>query len=161
MFFSGISDFESKFKTFDRLNSLLFNVWRDKSAEAYRDGDIARITNEYRNYISQVRSLAEEANRLNRQLDEKSRQIEKLKSEIWSIATTPEIIKCDIWEAKGEEAVYTQDENGHVHVHYRPCGQVRFVAKGLNGRSPQEEQAVAARYLGPCDKINVRLYKNL
>ena len=36
MFLDGINDLESKFKLFDRLNTLLFNVWRDKSAEAYK-----------------------------------------------------------------------------------------------------------------------------
>ena len=36
MFFRGINEFESKFKLFDRLNSLLFNVWRGKAAETAR-----------------------------------------------------------------------------------------------------------------------------
>ena len=156
MFLDGISDLESKFKLFDRLNTLLFNVWRDKSAEAYKNNDIARITNEYRNYISQVRSLAEEASRLNKELDQKLNTITQLQREVYNIAINPQIDDCSIWEARGLRAVYTDEGeyNGDV-----PCGEeVRFVAKGVRAGG---EKAVAAQYLGDCDDMIVNLVKNL
>ena len=156
MFLDGINDLESKFKLFDRLNTYLFNVWRDKSAEAYKNNDIARITNEYRNYISQVRSLAEEASRLNKELDQKLNAITQLQREVYNIAINPQIDDCSIWEARGLRAVYT-DEGEYSHD--VPCGEeVRFVTKGVRAGG---EKAAAAQYLGDCDDMIVNLVMNL
>lgn len=155
MFFRGINEFESKFKLFDRLNSLLFNVWRGKAAETYKNGDIARITNEWRNYSSQVRSLAEEANRLNSELDQKLEKITRLNREINAIASNPQIYDCSIWEAIGEEAIY--DDEGNVR-YYQECAHERYVAKGVRVHNEKE---IAAQYVGDCDNIRVQLIKNL
>lgn len=160
MFFNGIQDFESNFKTFDRLNTLVFNVWRDKSAWAYRDGDIARITNEYRQYISRVRSLAQEAERLNKELDNKMSQIRQLNNEIVNLALNPDIKDCAIWEARGYEIRPGREEEGVPPSEvYR--GSTLFVAKGLSGATSEQQNAIAARYMGGCDKIQVRLNSNL
>lgn len=126
MFFNGINEFESKFKLFDRLNIVVFNIWRDKNAIAYRDGDIARITNEYRRYISKVRTLSEEANSLNRELDNKMHEIENLRREIGNIYTNPEIAGCSIFEAQGENNIRRED--GSLGTEYSE--RFRFVAKG-------------------------------
>lgn len=158
MFFHGINEFESKFKLLDRLNILVFNVWRDKKAQEYKDGNVARLTNEYRNYISRVRSLAEEANQLHKGLDEQLREIERLKHDVINTALNPGINNCDIWSARSEEAVY--DSEGRIS-HYRQCGSARFVAKGLNGAPSNTKNATAARYLGHCDKIHVDLERHL
>ena len=125
MFFSGISEFESKFKAFDRLNALVFNVWRDKNALAYRDGDIARITNEYRRYISKVRSLSEETNKLERELEGKLREIENLARQVADINYNPEIKDCSIYEAWGENTVRAEDGSPRTIRSRR----IRFVAK--------------------------------
>jgi len=109
MFFNGIGEFESKFKAFDRLNILVFNVWRDKNALAYRDGDIARITNEYRRYISKVRSLSEEASSLERGLEGKLREIERLANQVADISCNPEIRDCSIYDAWGENTFRAED----------------------------------------------------
>jgi len=160
MFFNGIQDFESNFKTFDRLNTLVFNVWRDKSAWAYRDGDIARITNEYRQYITRVRSLAQEAERLYKELDRKMSQIRQLNNEIANLAQNPEIKDCAIWEARGYEIRPGRPEEGIPPTEvYR--GSTKFVAKGLNGAGSDQKNAVAARYLSGCDKYQVSLSRNL
>lgn len=125
MFFNGISEFESKFKAFDRLNILLFNVWRDKNALAYRDGDIARITNEYRRYISKVRSLSEQAQNLERALADKYREIENLAHQVADISYNPEIKDCSIYEAWGENTVRAEDGSPKTIRSER----IRFVAK--------------------------------
>ena len=160
MFFSGIHDFERNFKTLDRLNMVVFNVWRDKSAMAYRDGDIARITNEYRQYISRARSLAQEAERLYKELDQKMSHIQQLNHEISNLSLNPEIKDCAIWEARGYDIVPGRPEEGiPPSDQYR--GSQEFVAKGLNGATSEQQKAVAARYMGGCDKIQVRLNSNL
>ena len=156
MFFSGIQDFESNFKTFDRLNTIVFNVWRDKSAWAYRDGDIARITNEYRQYISRARSLAQEAERLNKELDNKMSQIRQLNNEIANLAVNPAINGCAIWEAQGYKIVPGREEEGIPPTEV-PCGSTRFVAKG----DSESNKSMASQYLGGCDKVTVRLDRRL
>lgn len=152
MFVRGINEFESKFKLFDRLNSLLFNVWRGKAAETYKNGDIARITNEWRNYSSQVRSLAEEVNRLYRELDNKYHEIERLGHDISNICLNPTINNCAIWEAYGEDPVYDCEGN---RSHDERTPTVRFVAKR------GQEEFVAPRHIGSHYKNYVTLERNL
>lgn len=125
MFLNGISEFESKFKMLDRLNSLVFNVWRDKNAIAYRDGDMARITNEYRHYISDVRSLSEEVKGLERKLENTFREIEALVHQVNNISGNPEIQGCRIYEAWGENTV--RDNEGAIKI--QRSDRIRFVAK--------------------------------
>jgi hypothetical protein len=156
MFFRGIDELESTFKTFDRLNSVVFNVWRDKAAETYKNGDIARITNEYRNYISQIRSLAQEANKLYSELRSKEEQIRSLSYRTCSLGNNPPIDGCNIYNAKGLEAVYYDD--GSVH-HYNEISSVNFVGKSSQVWAHEKEYA--ARFVGYCDDIEVRLIKNL
>ena len=155
MFLKAINVFESKFKAFDRLNVLLFNVWRGKAADIYRDSDLARIINEYRNYISQVRTLTQEAKRLNDELSKKEDNIHRLQREITEIARNPQIHDCSMWEAEGKEAVYF--DNGDVR-YYQTCTEVRYVAKGVRAHNEKE---IAAEFVGPCDKIHVKLLRNL
>ena len=126
MLFNGINEFESTFKTFDRLNAVVFNVWRDKSASAYRDGDIARISNEYRRYISKVRSLSEEANRLERELENKLRELDVINNQLLNISLNPEINGCSIYEAWGENTYTGEDGTPKT----QRSESVRFVAKG-------------------------------
>ena len=155
MFLRGINEFELKFKTFDRLNVLLFNVWRGKAAEIYRNSDLARIANEYRNYISQVRTLAEEAKRLNDQLADKESQIIQLHQALMEISKNPQIHDCSMWKAEGKDAVYY--DNGEVR-YYETCAEARYVAKGVRAHNEKE---IAAEFVGPCDKIHVILLRNL
>lgn len=155
MFLRGINEFEFKFKTFDRLNVLLFNVWRGKAADIYRDSDLARIANEYRNYISQVRTLAQEAKRLKDQLAEKESQIIQLHQALMEISKNPQIHDCSMWKAEGKDAVYY--DNGEVR-YYETCAEARYVAKGVRAHNEKE---IAARFVGPCDKIRVQLLKKL
>ena len=155
MFLRGINEFELKFKTFDRLNVLLFNVWRGKAADIYRDSDLARIANEYRNYISQVRTLAEEAKRLNDQLAEKESQITQLHRSLMEISKNPQIHDCSMWKAEGKDAVYY--DNGEVR-YYETCAEAHYVARGVRAHNEKE---IAAEFVGPCDKIHVILLRNL
>lgn len=150
MFFNGINDFESKFKLFDRLNLLVFNVWRDKKAIAYRDSDIARITNEWRNYVSRARSLSEEANMMERGLDRKLSEIESIMSKLVSLAANPQIRNCGIYEAYGTTQEYHDDGSPGREFSTK---QVRFVAKQGN------EKNYAAGLVGSCDQIHVRAVK--
>lgn len=146
MFLNGISEFESRFKLFDRLNIIVFNVWRDKKAIAYRDSDIARITNEYRNYISCVRSLAEQANKLEQSLEQKQREIERLRNEIGNLRLNPQIRNCCIFTAYGETQQYRED--GRPGRTER-SDKVRFVAKRGT------ERGIAESMVGGHDRVYV------
>ena len=151
MLFRTISSLETNFKLLDRLNTMVFNVWRDKSAQTYKNADMARITNEYRKYISQVRILAEEAKKIENSLDVKLREITRMKNDIMNLYYDIPIRECAIWSAYGENL--TQDQDGYVTS--KRCAETRFVAKY------HTERDAAARYLGPCDKIHVSQEKAL
>jgi hypothetical protein len=152
MFLNGISEFESKFKLFDRLNSVVFNVWRDKKALAYRDSDIARITNEYRNYISCVRTLAEQANQLERNLEQKRTEIDRLRSDVANLALNSQIRDCCIFSAYGETQQYREDGSpGRT----QKSDKVRFVAKRGT------ERGIAESMVGGYDKVYVNQERSL
>ena len=152
MFFSGISEFESKFKLFDRLNTIVFNVWRDKKAIAYRDSDIARITNEYRNYISCVRSLAEQANKLEQSLEQKRKEIEHIRNDILNLRLNPQISDYCIFTAYGETQNYNEDGSpGRADR----SDKMRFVAKRGT------ERGIAEGMVGGYDRVYVNQERSL
>ena len=43
MFFRQISDFEENFKFLDRLNAIVFNVWKDNNAEAFKTQSMEQV----------------------------------------------------------------------------------------------------------------------
>jgi hypothetical protein len=100
--------------------------------------------------------LAQEAERLNKELDNKMSQIQQLNREISNLSLNPAINDCAIWEAQGFKIVPGREEEG-VPPTEVPCGTTRFVAKGLS----EDHKATAAQYLGGCDKVTVRLDKRL
>ena len=55
MFFRQISDFEENFKFLDRLNAIVFNVWKDNNAEAFKTQSMEQLEMFYRNYIDEMR----------------------------------------------------------------------------------------------------------
>ena len=55
MFYREIQDFEENFRLLDRLNVMLLNVWRDKQADTFRNGQMQQLEILYRNYISEMR----------------------------------------------------------------------------------------------------------
>ncbi len=94
MFFREISELDSFFKTLDRLNVLVFNVWHDKNAEAFKNGDMHLLESFYRNYISEMRDLANELTLLQKQVEESRFEMERLEREIREMKYHPSIEGC-------------------------------------------------------------------
>ena len=70
MFYREIQDFEENFRLLDRLNVMLLNVWRDKQADTFRNGQMQQLEILYRNYISEMRESSQEMGLLLRQIEE-------------------------------------------------------------------------------------------
>lgn len=101
MFFRQISDFEENFKFLDRLNVLLFNVWKDKNAEAYRTQSMEQLEMFYRNYVNEMRQKSEELSLLQKQIMEKLSELQQLDREMMDITNNPEIDGCWMCHASG------------------------------------------------------------
>lgn len=94
MFLREISELDSFFKTLDRLNVLVFNVWHDKNAEAYKNGDMHLLESFYRNYISEMRDLSNELTTLEQQISEGQQEVDRLAQEIRELQRHPSIEGC-------------------------------------------------------------------
>lgn len=118
MFFRQIEDFERIFKFLDRVNILVFNVWRDKNAEAFKNGDMHYLESFYRNYISEMREKSNEMLQLKNSIDQQMEDIANDLRELESICQDPEIRGCLMCSASGPL-------NSKQHLY----GQESFVAR--------------------------------
>lgn len=145
MLFNGTDKFEKTFKKLDRLNVMLFNVWKDKNAEAFKNKDMALILVQYRNYISKMRSLSEQVNKLYQGIDQKVDEMNRLFRDISYTALNTQIRGYGIFRVEGE----TYD--GHRVSQ-------RYVAKN----STATERTDAERALPcPVERMIVTIEKNL
>ena len=94
MFLREIDELDRFFKTIDRLNMLIFNVWHDKTSEAYKNGDMHLLESFYRTYISEMRDLCNEMTTLQQQIEEGQQEIERMAGEIREMKYHPEIEGC-------------------------------------------------------------------
>ncbi|MCQ2279137.1 MAG: hypothetical protein MJZ62_07540 [Bacteroidales bacterium] len=113
MFLREIEDFENRFTMLDRLNTLVFNVWDDKAATAFKNANITQIETLYRSYISEMRSLSEEANMLKQRILEDLKEAERLSNEIQDISHHPKIAGCYSVEVTSET-----EHNGTTFEHH-------------------------------------------
>ena len=112
MFYSDIEDFEQNFKTLDRLNVLLFSMWKDKQADKYHDTRTQILEALYRNYISEMREMSAELALLQDQLNEQYKEIDELFSEMEKISQDPVIAHCWRCHAMG----YRLEKRGEDYV---------------------------------------------
>ena len=85
MFYREIQDFEENFRLLDRLNVMLLNVWRDKQADTFRNGQMQQLEILYRNYISEMREISQEMGLLLRQIEEQIEEANQLLNDIEEI----------------------------------------------------------------------------
>lgn len=102
MFYSTLEEFETNFKFLDRLNTLLFNCWKDKQADIYRDSRAQILESRYRNYISEMRQLSNELLLFKKQIDGLWEEIDNLLFEINTLSNNPEIQGCALCLALGD-----------------------------------------------------------
>lgn len=94
MFLREIDELETFFKWLDRLNIIVFNVWHDKQADAYKNGAMLQMETLYRTYISDMRQIANELTTIQQQIEEGQQEIEHMAGEISEMKYHPEIEGC-------------------------------------------------------------------
>lgn len=103
MFFRQISDFDENFKFLDRLNALLFNVWRDNNAEAYRTQSMEQLEMFYRNYVNEMRQKSNEMKALEREINDLIEKLRLVGQDTRQLTIDPEIEGCTLCTAYGHE----------------------------------------------------------
>lgn len=117
MFFDTVEDLHSKFKIFDQINTIVFGIWKDKSALEYRDGALQDLRILYMNYINEMRQQCNELELLNKQVSEAYNNAQNDFRKLEDICNNPSIEGCYTVNAFG-----TFDEDGTMD------GEEQFVA---------------------------------
>lgn len=126
MFFRQITDFEDNFKFLDRLNAIVFNVWRDNNAESFKTQSMEQLQMFYRNYINEMRQKGNQMKALLQEINELQEQIRQIGQETQRIALDPEIHGCSLWYADGK-------------ISDDMSGSKAFIMLPSDPRDPEEE----------------------
>ena len=126
MFFRQISDFDENFKFLDRLNILLFNVWHDNNADAYRTQSIEQLEMFYRNYVNEMRQKSNELKALESEINELVEQLRSVVEDTRMLATDPEIRGCLLCTAYGRKPD-VPDVLTHEHFVMSPNEDTHYV----------------------------------
>ena len=96
MFYRQISDFEENFKFLDRLNAIVFNVWKDDNAEAFKTQSMEQLEMFYRNYINEMRQKSNKMKALEQEINELLDELRQIGQETQLLAVDPEIQGCGL-----------------------------------------------------------------
>ena len=107
MFFRQISDFEENFKFLDRLNAIVFNVWKDGNAEAYKSQSMDQLEMFCRNYVNEMRQKSNEMKALQAEIAEALNDLQKIHQDLQMLAVEPEIHGCILCTANGKISEHT------------------------------------------------------
>lgn len=102
MFFRQISDFEENFKFLDRLNTIVFNVWKDDNAESFKTQSMEQLEMFYRNYINEMRQKSNEMKALEQEINELLDELQQIGQETQLLTVDPEIQGCLLCYADGK-----------------------------------------------------------
>ena len=91
MFFRQISDFEENFRFLDRLNAIVFNVWKDDNAEAFKTQSMEQLEMFYRNYINEMRQKSNKMKALEEEINELLDELRQVGQETQLLTVEPEI----------------------------------------------------------------------
>ena len=105
MFFRQISDFEENFKFLDRLNAIVFNVWKDDNAEAFKTQSMEQFEMFYRNYINEMRQKSSRMKALEEEINELLEELRQVGQETQLLAVEPEIQGCGLAYAAGKISI--------------------------------------------------------
>ena len=107
MFFRQISDFEENFKFLDRLNAIVFNVWKDDNAEAFKTQSMEQFEMFYRNYINEMRQKSSRMKALEEEINELLEELRQVGQETQLLAVEPEIQGYGLAYAAGKISIGT------------------------------------------------------
>ena len=107
MFFRQISDFEENFKFLDRLNAIVFNVWKDDNAEAFKTQSMEQFEMFYRNYINEMRQKSSRMKALEEEINELLDELRQVGQETQLLAVEPEIQGYGLAYAAGKISIGT------------------------------------------------------
>ena len=107
MFFRQISDFEENFKFLDRLNAIVFNVWKDDNAEAFKTQSMEQFEMFYRNYINEMRQKSSRMKALEEEINELLDELRQVGQETQLLTVEPEIQGYGLAYAAGKISIGT------------------------------------------------------
>ena len=107
MFYRQISDFEENFKFLDRLNAIVFNVWKDDNAEAFKTQSMEQFEMFYRNYINEMRQKSSRMKALEEEINELLDELRQVGQETQLLTVEPEIQGYGLAYAAGKISIGT------------------------------------------------------
>lgn len=126
MFFDSIDDLANKFKWLDQLNTIVFSVWRDKSALEYKEGPIQDLRILYMNYINEMRQQCNILSQMQKEIEGVYEDASRDLSQIGIIAADASINGCAICHATGYQEYMVDD---YDEVEYYDYTTLYFVAR--------------------------------
>ena len=107
MFYRQISDFEENFRFLDRLNAIVFNVWKDDNAEAFKTQSMEQFEMFYRNYINEMRQKSSRMKALEEEINELLDELRQVGQETQLLTVEPEIQGYGLAYAAGKISIGT------------------------------------------------------
>ena len=107
MFYRQISDFEENFRFLDRLNAIVFNVWKDVNAEAFKTQSMEQFEMFYRNYINEMRQKSSRMKALEEEINELLDELRQVGQETQLLTVEPEIQGYGLAYAAGKISIGT------------------------------------------------------
>ena len=107
MFYRQISDFEENFRFLDRLNAIVFNVWKDDNAEAFKTQSMEQFEMFYRNYINEMRQKSSRMKALEEENNELLDELRQVGQETQLLTVEPEIQGYGLAYAAGKISIGT------------------------------------------------------
>ena len=147
MFFRQISDFEEKFKFLDRLNAIVFNVWKDDNAEAFKTQSMEQFEMFYRNYINEMRQKSSRMKALEQEINELLDELRQVGQETQLLTVEPEIQGYGLAYAAGKISIGTsggeyfvmrknEDPNDAIDYAFSRCEKLQEIEDACYKRPP-------------------------
>ena len=107
MFYRQISDFEENFRFLDRLNAIVFNVWKDDNAEAFKTQSMEQLELFYPNYTTDMRQKSNKMKALEQEINELLDKLRQVGQETQLLTVEPEIQGYGLAYAAGKISIGT------------------------------------------------------
>ena len=138
MFYRQISDFEENFRFLDRLNAIVFNVWKDDNAEAFKTQSMEQFEMFYRNYINEMRQKSSRMKALEEEINELLDELRQVGQETQLLTVEPEIQGYGLAYAAGKISIGTsggeyfvmrknEDPNDAKDYAFSRCGKLQEI----------------------------------
>ena len=147
MFYRQISDFEENFRFVDRLNAIVFNVWKDDNAEAFKTQSMEQFEMFYRNYINEMRQKSNKMKALEQEINELLDKLRQVGQETQLLTVEPEIQGYGLAYAAGKISIGTsggeyfvmrknEDPNDAKDYAFSRCEKLKEIEDACYKRPP-------------------------